>query len=65
MNFNQPKDFLMVSMSFLISKLLILAVPADGGKSPVRIELQFAKEIISKIMISKKNLQLFFKNYLT
>ena len=40
MNFNQPKDFLMVSMSFLMSKLLILAVPADGGKSPVRIELQ-------------------------
>ena len=56
MNFNQPKDFLMVSMSFLMSKLLILAVPADGGKSPVRIELQFAKEIISKIMISKKKL---------
>ncbi len=35
-----PRDFLMSSMSLLISRPLILAVPADGGNKPVRIELK-------------------------
>ncbi len=44
-----PRDFLMVSMSFLMSKPLICAVPADGGNSPVKIELQ--EEIVGTVVL--------------
>ena len=35
-----PSDCLMVSMSFLMSRPLIIAVPEEGGNRPVRMELE-------------------------